>query len=279
MRRFGSEFYMTHCWRTLSRVSDLPIMLRRSVRVQLKYRGALGRAESAAGGALTLTFKYSSNLDANRRTPGSIRRSSIQTGWRARFSNSESDTGVGEVALRCVSQISRRGRRAGRQAHRRRHRRWSRSPAARWPRYMSRCERALRAVLTDSQCRRRPTVCPTARTAARVAPPRCTPPAPLPLCPPRSPPPPAAHPPRPEEFSASGGKNRLCSGPRIISARRTAPLRPQRASQARDGQAHMPFTPRLSPANHRKCTRTFVAQTPLILLRTLMSRHLWPRIF
>lgn len=63
-----------------SRVFDLP-MCYCSVRVQLKYRGALGRAGSSAGGALTLTFKYSSNLDANRRTPGSIRRlSSIQTG-------------------------------------------------------------------------------------------------------------------------------------------------------------------------------------------------------
>lgn len=63
-----------------SRVFDLP-MCYCSVREQLKYRGALGRAGSSAGGALTLTFKYSSNLDANRRTPGSIRRlSSIQTG-------------------------------------------------------------------------------------------------------------------------------------------------------------------------------------------------------
>ncbi|CAD0197469.1 unnamed protein product [Chrysodeixis includens] len=63
---------------------------------------------------------------------------------------------------------------------------------------------------------------------------RCT--APLhSACPPgamppsHGPPPPVAlHPPRPEEFSASGGKNRLCSEPRIISARRTAPLRPLR---------------------------------------------------
>lgn len=74
------------------------------------------------------------------------------------------------------------GRTAGASA--RRHRRCGREAAARRPRYMSRCgERALRAVVTDSQWRRRPTVCPTAGTAARVAPPRCTPPAPLPLCP------------------------------------------------------------------------------------------------
>ncbi|CAH2105753.1 unnamed protein product [Euphydryas editha] len=46
--------------------------------------------------------------------------------------------------------------------------------------------------------------------------------------PPPPPPPVALHPLRPEEFSASGGKNRLCSEPRIISARRTAPLRPPR---------------------------------------------------
>lgn len=50
---------------------------------------------------------------------------------------------------------------------------------------------------------------------------------------PLAPSPRRAHPPRPEEFSASGGKNRLCSEPRIISARRTAPLRPPTTDRAR----------------------------------------------
>lgn len=128
-----------------------------------------------------------------------------------------------------AARASASGRAAGASA--RRHRRSGRGAAARRPRYMSLCgERAPRAVVTDSQWRRRPTVCPTAGTAARVAPPRCTPPAPPGAMPPSlGPPPPVAlHPPRPEEFSASGGKNRLCSEPRIISARRTAPLRPLR---------------------------------------------------
>ncbi|CAG9559944.1 unnamed protein product [Danaus chrysippus] len=53
----------------------------------MKCEVALGRSGSTAGGAQTLTFKYSSNL-ANRRNPGSIRRSSLQTGRRARLGNS-----------------------------------------------------------------------------------------------------------------------------------------------------------------------------------------------
>lgn len=45
-----------------------------------------------------------------------------------------------------------------------------REAAARRPRYMSRCgERALRAVVTDSQWRRRPTVCPSTRPGRRRA--------------------------------------------------------------------------------------------------------------
>lgn len=81
-----------------------------------------------------------------------------------------------------AARASASGRTAGASA--RRHRRSSRGAAARRPHYMSLCgERALRAVVTDSQWRRRPTVCPTAGTAARVAPPRCTPPAPLALRP------------------------------------------------------------------------------------------------
>lgn len=107
-----------------------------------------------------------------------------------------------------------------------------RGAAARRPRYMSLCgERAPRALVTDSQWRRRPTVCGTAAGGAR-----CT--APLhSACPPaESVPHRSARPPRPEQFSASGGKNRLCTEPRIIWARRTAPLRPP--SVGRAGQAH-----------------------------------------
>ena len=214
-----------------SRVFDLP-MCYCSVREQLKYRGALGRAGSSAGGALTLTFKYSSNLDANRRTPGSIRRlSSIQTGWRARFRcNSESDTGE-DIADRGV--VSRRGRRrrAGRQAHRR--------AATGGVSRGCGAAAALHVTVRRARSSRRghrlsvasPSYClPDGRDGGA----RCT--APLhSACPPGAmppslgpPPPVALHPPRPEEFSASGGKNRLCSEPRIISARRTAPLRPLR---------------------------------------------------
>lgn len=93
---------------------------------------------------------------------------------------------------------------------------------------MSLCgERAPRAVVTDSQWRRRPTVCrrPGRRALHRPAALRLPPAAAgAPLSSRR------AHPPRPVEFSASGRKNRLCSEPRIISARRTAPLRPLAAA-------------------------------------------------
>ncbi|CAK1546035.1 unnamed protein product [Leptosia nina] len=100
---------------------------------------------------------------------------------------------------------------------------WSRGCGASAALHVTVSERALRAVVTDSEWRRRPTVCPTAHGGAR-----CT--APLhSACPPAARPlGPLLRPPRPEEFSASGGKNRLCSEPRIISARRTAPLRPHR---------------------------------------------------
>lgn len=91
-----------------------------------------------------------------------------------------------------------------------------RGAAARRPRYMSLCgERAPRAVVTDSQWRRRPTVCPTAGTAARVAPPRCTPPAPLALCPPRSAPLLPSHytRPAPKNFPHRAGKIDCAASP------------------------------------------------------------------
>lgn len=173
------------------------------------------RVSAAAAGALTLTNKYSANLDANRRTPGSIRRqSSLQTGRRARFRREGAPGALGGLRL----GLGPGGRRIGAPPPA-----CVRGAAARRPHYMSLCgERAPRALVTDSQRRRRPTVCPTTVGA------RCT--APLhsacPRCSPRR----RARPPRPEEFSASGGKNRLCSEPRIISARRTAPLRPPAAA-------------------------------------------------
>lgn len=98
----------------------------------------------------------------------------------------------------------------------RRHRRSGRGAAARRPRYMSLCgERAPRAVVTDSQWRRRPTVCPSAGTAARVAPPRCTPPAPLALCPPRSAPLLPSHytRPAPKNFPHRAGKIDCAASP------------------------------------------------------------------
>ncbi|CAH0725326.1 unnamed protein product, partial [Brenthis ino] len=92
-------------------------------------------------------------------------------------------------------------------------------------------------LVTDSQWRRRPTVCWRPGL-------RCT--APLHRPPPTDPPPPhCPPPPRPEQFSASGGKNRLCSEPRIISARRTAPLRRpasvERSSAALPPREHLNF--------------------------------------
>lgn len=198
-------------------------------------RGARTAGVRGAGGALgagarrrrctTLTFKYSSNLDANRRTPGSIRRgSSLRTGGRARWG------------------FERRGRQAGRQAHRRAATGvWSRGCGA---------SAALHVTVRRARSSRRghrltvasPSYClpvDSAGTAARVAPPRCTPPAPR-RPPPHTagaPPPHSHHPLRPEEFSASGGKNRLCSEPRIISARRTAPLRRRRRRRGRSSRA------------------------------------------
>lgn len=215
------------------------------MRVRLKYEVALGRSGSTAGGAQTLTFKYSSNLDANRRTPGSIRRrSSIQTGWRARFRcNSESGTGsevrafiVSKRLVKCSGAgVGPDGRRIGA------------PPPAVWSRGCG-ATAALHVTVRRARSSRRghrltvasPSYClPDGRDGGA----RCTAPlhstCPPAAVPPPPPPPVALHPLRPEEFSASGGKNRLCSEPRIISARRTAPLRPPRRRRRgrRAGQA------------------------------------------
>lgn len=180
--------------------------------------GRRKRAPAAAAGALTLTNKYSANLDANRRTPGSMgRQSSLQTGRRARFRR---------YGARGALARARRGlvrARAGRPAHR---------CAA-----TGVCSRGCGAAAALHVTVRRARSSRLGHRLSVASPSYCLPddrrralhrPAALRL-PPAAPSPRRARPPRPEEFSASGGKNRLCSEPRIISARRTAPLRPPAA--------------------------------------------------
>ncbi|KAJ0178786.1 hypothetical protein K1T71_005561 [Dendrolimus kikuchii] len=91
--------------------------------VKTEVGSALGRDGSSAGGAQTLTFKYSSNLDANRRTPGSIRRQSSKQRAEGLASGVTVKATL-VVKFKCGSCVRTDrgagvGRRAGRQAHRR----------------------------------------------------------------------------------------------------------------------------------------------------------------
>lgn len=238
------NFKWVTVWQSLSRVFRTYLWSGRVVCSSAEVEGCARAHWNGGGRCTTLTFNYSSNLDANRRTPGSIRRrSSIQTGWRARFRcNSGRSTGD------CVCGLSGAG--VGPDG-----RRIGAPPPALWSRgcgaaaELWTCHGAASALFAPwSPTRSAVAVLLSARRLGRRALHR---PAALRLppcrCAPHIQPPPrvALHPHRPEEFSASGGKNRLCSGPRIISARRTAPLRPRRA----EAETVKRSAPRLSPAD------------------------------